>query len=434
MDKMKIHFKTFGCKVNQCETAIMQSKVLEIGCNLSGPEHSDIIVINSCTVTANADRKTKQYLRKCLRLNLESKFFLTGCYADRSWKKLKSEFPNIKLFKNSEKENIQKILGLPLLSTLYPLPSTFSARTRAYIKIQDGCNGKCSYCVVPKVRPKLWSKNIDDVIKDVKNYVSAGHKEIVLCGIRLGRYKVKGERLKVKNLVDLIKELEKIDGLYRIRLSSIELHDITDDLIELMSKSKKLCHHLHISLQSGDDSILSDMKRPYTAGKFFNKIAKIRKKIPDIGITTDIIIGYPNDTEKTLENSYNFVKKCAFSRLHIFRFSRRPGTKADLIKRNCPEAVIKKWQEKFAQLDTHLKKSFLKKFSGKKLEILTESNGCGYTSNYIYLKLPVMHPENEIVCYKKHGTEAEQDTEQTQNSSESVPCKVQCQFSGIYEK
>ncbi|MDO8733670.1 MAG: radical SAM protein, partial [Elusimicrobiota bacterium] len=273
---MKIHFKTFGCKVNQCETNEMMRQMQDTGCRITAiPDNADIIVINSCTVTANADRKTKQYLRKCLRLNPESKLFLTGCYADISWKKLKSEFPNIKLFKNSQKENILTVLGLPLPSTLYPLPSTFSDRTRAYVKIQDGCDGKCSYCVVPKVRPELWSKNIDDVIKDVKNYVSAGHKEIVLCGIRLGKYQVKSQRLKVKSLVELIRELEKIDGLYRIRLSSIELHDITDDLIELMSKSKKLCHHLHISLQSGDDGILRDMNRPYAAAQFFNKIEKI---------------------------------------------------------------------------------------------------------------------------------------------------------------
>ncbi|HAX61768.1 MAG TPA: tRNA (N(6)-L-threonylcarbamoyladenosine(37)-C(2))-methylthiotransferase MtaB [Elusimicrobia bacterium] len=400
---MKIHFKTFGCKVNQCETNEMAQQIQEAGCKIqNNPENADIIVINSCTVTANADKKTKQYLRKCLRFNPEPKLFLTGCYADRAWKKLKSEFPNIKLFRNSEKENILTVLGQPLPSTIYHLPSTFSARTRAYIKIQDGCDGKCSYCIVPKVRPELWSKKIEDVISEAEGYVSAGHREIVLCGIRLGKYKGRRDGgTEGQSLVGLIKELEKIDGLYRLRLSSIELHDITDDLIELLSKSKKLCHHLHISLQSGDDSILRDMNRPYAAAQFFSKIEKVRKKIPDIGITTDIIIGYPTDTNETLENSYNFVKKCAFSRLHVFRFSRRPGTKADLIKRNCPETIIKKWQKKFAQLDMHLKKSFLKKFSGKKLEILTESNGYGYTSNYIYLKLPAVYPENEIIYYEK---------------------------------
>ena len=429
---MNIHFKTFGCKVNQCETALMQSKVLGTGCNLSNPENADIVVINSCTVTANADRKTGQYLRKCLRANSKAKIFLTGCYVDRTENELKNKFskteqmfgkpptdrtieieekPNkcsdIQFFRNSEKENILKLLGFEPLHTsrrINPATTplhTFNNHTRAYVKIQDGCDGKCSYCIVPKVRPELWSKNFNDVISEVKNYVLAGHKEIVLCGIRLRKSKVRSPKSEVRSLVDLIKELEKIDGLYRIRLSSIELHDISCDLIELMSKSKKLCHHLHISLQSGDDTILRDMNRPYTADEFFNKIEKIRKKIPDIGITTDIIIGYPTDTDATLKNSYNFVKKCAFSRLHIFRFSRRPGTKADLIKRNCPEATIKKWQGKFTQLDMYLKKSFLKKFSGKKLEVLTESDGYGYTSNYIYLKLPQKYPENRMVIYEK---------------------------------
>jgi len=171
-----------------------------------------------------------------------------------------------------------------------------------------------------------------------------------------------------------------------------------------MLKSKKLCHHLHIPLQSGDDSILRDMNRSYTAAQFFNKIEKIRKKVSDIGITTDIIIGYPTDNDGTLQNTYNFIKKCIFSRLHIFEFSKRPGTSAALINKNCPSAIIKKWKEKFKMLDLRQRSDFLKKFlasGNKKLEILTEPNGCGYTSNYIYLKLPKKYPENQIVIYEK---------------------------------
>lgn len=439
---MRIHFKTFGCKVNQCETNDMIAKVQNAGCQITAmPDNADVVIINSCTVTANADRKTKQYLRRCQRLNPKAKIFLTGCYVDRAEYKLKTEFSklkpnkcsadmptitdtwqnhknrtnvrvslglnicsNIKFFKNSDKKNIQKILGLPSLSASHLAQDkscdyiAFNNHTRAFVKIQDGCDGKCSYCVVPKVRPKLSSENPDEIIKEVKNYVSAGHKEIVLCGIRLGKYRWRVASSEWR-VVNLIKELEKIDGLYRIRLSSIELNDISDDLIEVMAKSKKLCHHLHIPLQSGDDKILKDMNRPYTTDKFFNKIEKIRKKISDIGITTDIIIGYPTDTDETLENCYEFVKKCVFSRLHIFRFSHRPGTKAALINRNCSETLVKKWQGKFGQLNVQLRRCFLKKFSDKKLEILTESNGFGYTSNYIYLKLPKKYSENQLVLY-----------------------------------
>ncbi|MFH1540329.1 MAG: tRNA (N(6)-L-threonylcarbamoyladenosine(37)-C(2))-methylthiotransferase MtaB [Elusimicrobiota bacterium] len=433
---MNIHFKTFGCKVNQCESNDMVTQVCVAGCTITAkPNDADTIVINSCTVTSNADRKIKQYLRRCQRLNPTSKIYLTGCYVDRAQKELKGEFPSIKLFRNSEKQNLIDILDFSSSSTpinvgtnsirafahgykqwAQPLTATspttnspnslqspvFSGHTRAFVNIQNGCDGKCSYCIVPKVRPKLWSKNIDDIILEIKNYVSAGYKEIVLCGIRLGKY---GWGL-AENLplIDLIKRLEKIDGLYRVRLSSIELNDISDDLIELMSASKKLCHHLHIPLQSGDDEILKNMNRPYTINNFFDKIKKIRKNVSDIGITTDIIIGYPIDTEKTLQNTYNFVEKCAFSRLHIFEFSKRPNTEAALINKSCPSAIIKKWKEKFRLLDLKLRKDFLKEsftFSNKKLEVLTESNGYGYTSNYIYIKLPIAYPENEIVYCEK---------------------------------
>jgi len=317
---------------------------------------------------------------------------LTGCLVDRQAKELKKEFPGVNLFINSKKPNIVKALGI-LQSTVArgEMQPSFLGHTRAFVKIQDGCNGRCSYCVVPKVRQELWSKNTEDVILEAKNYVKAGHKEIVLCGIRLGKYK------STADLIDLIKKLEGIKGLYRIRLSSIELNDITDSLIGLMSKSSKFCHHLHIPLQSGDDTILKDMNRPYNTSKFFNKIKNIRKKVPDVGLTTDIIIGYPTDTDKTLNGSYYFVKKCAFSRLHIFKFSRRPGTKANLIGKDCPQALAKKWQGKFKYLDSELRKKFFKKFSNKKMEILTEENGYGYTSNYLYLKLPGKFAENEII-------------------------------------
>ncbi|MDD5686233.1 MAG: MiaB/RimO family radical SAM methylthiotransferase [Elusimicrobia bacterium] len=403
---MKIHFYTFGCKVNQCETSKMQAEVSRAGCVFTGPEDADIIIINSCTVTSNADHKTKQYLRKCLRINTKAKIFLTGCYVERAESSLRNEFPKVKLFKNSNKENILNIIDANYnkINNIDIAAEVFHNRTRAFVKVQDGCNGKCAYCVVPKVRPTLSSKSYDDVVREVGCYVSAGHKEVVLCGIRLGKYEFIENKLKV-NITGLIKELEKTEGLYRIRLSSIELNDITDDLIEHMAESKKLCHHLHIPLQSGDDKILIDMKRPYLTKEFLKKVSKIRKKITDIGITTDIIVGYPTDTEETFDNTYNFIKKCKFSRLHIFKFSRRPGTEAELInpvnfkmiREN--SSLVKKWQTKLRMLDLQLRHDFSKKFMGKKMEVLTETNGYGYTSNYIYLKLPKKYPENEIIYH-----------------------------------
>src|SRR3989339_519788 len=389
---MKIHFKTFGCKVNQCETAQMRADVLRSGYLISEVIDADLIIINSCTVTSNADNKVKQYLRKCLRINTKARIYVTGCYVDREKSNLENEFSKVNFFLNSKKQNILKVLNLkfaPLTSKFLPV---FNNHTRAFIKIQDGCDGKCSYCVVPKVRSRLFSKEIEDIIKEVKSYVSSGYKEIVLCGIRLGKYQAGNKN----TLVNLMRALESIHGLYRIRLSSIELLDITDELIELIEKSKKICHHLHIPVQSGDNRILKSMRRPYTTEIFFNKIKNIRKKITDIGITTDIIVGYPLDNEISLKNTYNFAKKCRFSRIHIFRYSKRPDTEASMLKNECNNILTDKWSKKITQLDLWLRKNLKNKFLGKKMEILAETNGFGYTSNYIYVKIPKSILPNEI--------------------------------------
>ncbi|MBN1383966.1 MAG: MiaB/RimO family radical SAM methylthiotransferase [Elusimicrobia bacterium] len=426
---MKIFFKTFGCKVNQCETIEMMKHLQEVGCGITEvPDEADIVVINTCTVTSNADTKSRQYLRRYQRLCPRAKIFLTGCYVNRAKDELQKNFPKIKFFKNSQKQNILNILGLPVSTYQRINVSTcFHSRTRAFVKIQDGCDGKCTYCIVPKVRPGLFSKNPGEIIAEVNSYILSGHKEIVLCGIRLGKYqgqrtlaslkrplrlvgdearersgreqeskRVIEQRTQSLELTDLIKELERIEGLCRIRLSSIELNDISDKLIELMAGSKKLCHHLHIPLQSGDDGILKSMRRPYTLKEFSKRINKIKKDISDIGITTDVIIGYPLDTEESLSNTYNFVKKCRFSRLHVFKFSERPGTSAEKLNRKCPDVLINKWCRKMIEMDSLLREKFKERFSGKEMEVLVEGNGCGYTSNYIHIKLPQSAPRNEI--------------------------------------
>lgn len=382
----------------------MTNEALAAGAELCRPENADIIVINSCTVTAEADRKARQHIRRFSRLNPKAKILFTGCYVDRAEKELKDEFQNLVFFTNALKKNILNLLKLsqPLPTPHSPLPY-FSDRTRAFIKIQDGCDGNCAYCIVPKIRNKMSCRSPEEVIAEIKGYVDAGHKEIVLCGVRLGKYSWKKEVGSGKwadsgwQLVDLIKELEKISGLKRIRLSSIELGEISDDLIDLMASSKKLCHHLHIPVQSGDDKILSDMKRPYTSGIFFQRIENIREKVRDIGITTDVIVGFPTETEENFKKSYNFIKKCRFSRLHIFRYSRRPGTDAAKITPVCREHQIAVREKMLKSLDAELRSKFLKKFKGKKLEVLAESNGRGYTSNYIYVKLPSGAQVNEIV-------------------------------------
>jgi len=372
----------------------MTNKALAAGAELCRPENADVIVINSCTVTAEADRKVRQHIRRFSRLNPKAKIYFTGCYVDRAEKELKIQFPDVVFFANSQKQDICNIMGLSsLLPTSYfPLPS-FSGRTRAFVKIQDGCDGNCAYCIVPKIRNKIFCKNPADIISEVESYVEACHKEIVLCGVRLGRYSWQ--------LVDLIKELEKINGLERIRLSSIDFNDITESLIDFMASSKKMCRHLHIPLQSGDDETLKNMRRPYNTKMFFEKIKSIRKKIPDIGITTDIIVGFPTETDENFKKSYDFIKKCGFSRLHIFKFSPRPGTDAAEMKSVCREHQIAGREKILKLLDAESRSEFAKQFKGKKLEVLTEAKGRGYTSNYIQVKLPAGAPVNEIIEYEQ---------------------------------
>ncbi len=397
---MKIYFHTFGCKVNQCETGMMENAVLAAGAEISGPEDADAIVINSCTVTAEADRKARQYIRKYCRLNPQATIYFTGCYADRDIKDLKTGFPDVVFFTNSRKENICDIIDFSYSTSAGQPASGFFARTRAFVKIQDGCDGNCSYCIVPKIRSRMSSENPEDIFLEIKNHAAAGRKEIVLCGVRLGKYLWKGGGRQWA-LADVIGGIEKIGGIERIRLSSIDLLEISDELVELMARSKKMCLHLHIPLQSGDDETLKKMRRPYDTKTFFEKIESIRKRIPDIGITTDVIIGFPTETEENFKNSRDFIKKCGFSRLHIFRYSPRPGTDAAGMEPVFGLNRLAGREAEMKSLDIELRAGFAKKFKGRKLEVLTEANGCGYTSNYIRVKLPPGTPLNEIIEYEQ---------------------------------
>ncbi|OQA89519.1 MAG: Threonylcarbamoyladenosine tRNA methylthiotransferase MtaB [Elusimicrobia bacterium ADurb.Bin231] len=394
---MKIYFHTFGCKVNQCDTALMSSLAAVAGAKIAMPESADVIIINSCSVTGSADKKARQFIRSFQRINPSAKIFCTGCYATRAPEELKKSFPDVKFFNNSQKKNITNILGIKnCCCDSRGDRRNFLDHTRAFIKIQDGCDGRCAYCVVPKVRSEMWCKMPSDVVSEAKEYVTGGCREIVLCGIRLGKYSWPAKK-GIIGLTDLLKELDKIDGLYRIRLSSIDFAEISEELIDFMACSNKMCRHLHISLQSGDDETLRHMRRPYNTDLFIEKIESIRKKIPDVGITTDVIVGFPTETEANFENSYKFIQKCAFSRLHVFKYSPRPGTEAVSMKPVYSRAEIETRTESMKRLDSQLRKNFLAKFKGRKMAVLTESNGHGYTSNYIYMKVPAGIPENKII-------------------------------------
>jgi len=387
--KERVYFHTFGCKVNQYETQILRQKIIDLNNEIiDSYENANLCFVNSCTVTQNADADCRQLIRGILRSNPSARIIVTGCYAVRAPEEIQQLSPRIEIY--TEKEEI-------------PL-TTFNEHTRAFIKIQDGCDAFCSYCIIPYVRSKLKNRNPQEIITEIKNLISQGYKEIVLTGIRLGKYRFDNVESGITNLVDLLQELEKIKGLCRIRLSSLEINEIDKKLLDLMVSSKKICPHLHVPLQSGDNEILRRMRRPYTIEEYTEKIRWIQDRIPEIGITTDIMVGFPGEREENFFRTYECVKELEFSRLHVFPYSLRPNTVAAEFKEQIPANIKKLRREKFIQLDRLLRERFKEKFIGKKMEVLLdkeEKNGTysGFTGNYIRLKVN-QGKKNEILRLK----------------------------------
>ena len=327
---MKIFFHTFGCKVNQYETQLFREMYTSRGDKITDNINSaDLFIINSCTVTHQADSNCRQLLRRIIKTNPEKRIIVTGCYSAVN--------PGLIKTISNKIEIIDKHSLLSTCSGYVTHITGFHKHSRAFVKIQDGCDAYCSYCIVPYVRNKIRSKQKNTVINELNSLINNGYKEIVLCGIRLGRWNDKNEKLS-----DLISEIIKIDKNFIISLSSIELNEIDDKLINLFSGNTKLKKHLHIPLQSGDDAILKLMNRPYTSKEFTDKIKYIRSRIPDITVSTDIIVGFPGENELQFNNTYNLAKNLKFNKIHVFRYSARPGTAASKLQNTCPSIEVKK--------------------------------------------------------------------------------------------
>jgi threonylcarbamoyladenosine tRNA methylthiotransferase MtaB len=401
--KNKFKIYTLGCKVNQYDSGALSEKLIASGFKLV-KDNADLAIVNTCAVTQAAIRKGRQMINKAKRENPEAKIVLIGCWArvyeiddvekadlvitekniDKAVEKiLNFKFLILKQFSNHNFQTLNlsntqsQTLPTACLSGRHGRQVPNSRHVRFFLKIQDGCEQFCTYCVIPYARGPLSSRPAGEVIAEAKRLVKSGVREIVLCGIHLGLYgyEGKGKREKVKgenSLVILIKQLLKIKNLKRIRLSSIEVMEVGDDLIELMSKNNKICNHLHIPLQAGCDKILKLMNRPYLKLVFKNKIFKIRKKISNIAITTDVIVGFPGETEKDFEETCDFVKKIGFSQLHVFPFSAHEKTPAAKMKNQVSREVILKRAEKLRKIGEKLEKGFRKKFIGKKVEVLVE--------------------------------------------------------------
>lgn len=373
MKKITFKIYTLGCKVNQYDSGSLGRKLKSLGF-ISVRAKADLAVVNTCAVTETAIRKNRRMLKRARRENPTGKIALLGCWP-KVYPEEKKNLPAVWFIgKKGTGELIDKIKREFSLPASAPRPSSFSAagkRARYFLKIQDGCEQFCSYCVIPYARGKLKSRPADGVKAEVEKAAAAGYGEIVLCGIHLGLYgrETKDEK---NNLVNLLWELIRIKNLGRIRLSSIEVTEVSSSLISLMARSGKICRHLHLPLQAGSDRILKAMNRPYDSKYFKDKVKQIRKAMPDIAITTDIIAGFPGETEKDFMKTYNFIKETRFSRLHIFPFSAHERTPAAKMEKRVEEKEIKSRAEKLRALGEELAREYKKKFEKRELEVAVE--------------------------------------------------------------
>ena len=395
----KVAFYTLGCKVNQYETVAMSELFQKNGYIVFDFETpADIYVINTCTVTGMSDRKSRQIIRRAKKLNENAYIIVTGCYAQVAPDDVakidgvnlvlgaKERNKVIELLEKHENEEFfsqqNDILHTHSFEQLKI--SDFENRTRAYIKVQEGCNQFCSYCIIPYARGPIRSRALSDILEETKRLSNKGFTEITYVGIHIASY---GLDLKDTDLQDLLLEADKIEGIRRIRLSSIEPMTLNADFIEKISGVKKLCHHFHLSLQSGCDETLMRMNRKYTTDDYYGIVSGLRSHFPDVSITTDIMVGFPGETEEEFLKTCAFLEKVSFSGAHIFQYSRRRGTPADSFKNQVP-SVVKARRSKFAkEITDKTKYKFMQKFIGKDAVVLFEQKRGEYfegkTDNYM---------------------------------------------------
>ncbi len=387
---MKVVLETLGCKLNQAETELLAKQLTEAGHELvPSIDDADVYILNTCTVTHVADSKSRHLLRLAHRRNPHVLVVATGCYAQRMPKELASIEGVSLVVGNSEKSHLLQLLsesGCPSsqASTQQGSINNYQSvfRTRAFIKIQDGCSNFCSYCIVPLVRGGEKSLPVDQVIAEVNHQVANGYKEVVLTGTKIGSYDHDGISLK-----GLLEDILAETNVTRLRLSSLQPQEISLEFIKLWHDSR-LCPHFHLSLQSGSDSVLQWMKRRYSANDYQKAVSLIRSLLPRVSITTDIIVGFPGETDEEFEESYELCRQIGFARIHVFSYSRRSGTEASQLPHQISPQVKKERSQKMLALARESTQNFRQQFLGKIMPVLWESQSSsgiwsGLTDNYI---------------------------------------------------
>lgn len=423
----KVAFYTLGCKVNQYETESIKNQLLQKGyTETSFEEKADIYIVNSCTVTSVADRKTRNMLRRAKKINPQGKVIVTGCYAQTNSKELlemeeidyvvgnRYKKGIVNFIEDIENRTMERLKNDNIFDeyeyTEYEF-ATLREMSRAYVKIQDGCNNFCSYCKIPFARGRSRSRKKDNILREIEKLVAEGFKEVILIGINLGAY---GEDLEENiDFEDLLEEILQIKGLERVRIGSVYPDKISDRFIE-MFKYKNLMPHLHISLQSCDDTVLKMMKRKYGSALIEERLLKLKNSVENMEYTADIIVGFPGETEEMFQNSYNLIEKIGFSGLHIFQYSDRENTVASHLENKIDSKTKKERADRLEELKKVMAIREREHYLAKNLKVLIEEkiedSFYGYSENYLRVKIDGNHSEikeNDIVDVKITSLEKE---------------------------
>ena len=408
---MKVKAITLGCKVNTYESEYVMSLFKKKGYEIVS-DMADIYVINTCSVTNMSDVKSRKIINKVRRENKDSIIVVMGCMIE-AHKDYQNDLVDI-IIGNKDKSKVVELVEEYLkthekkkilykdfdLSFEDMFISHMNSHTRAFVKIQDGCENFCSYCIIPYTRGRQRSKKKETVLKEIETLVLNGYQEVVLTGIHTGHY---GSDIET-SFPELLEEICKIKGLKRLRISSIEITELDDSFLDVLRKYPIIVSHLHIPLQAGSNTILKAMNRKYLKDYYKNKIDTIRMIRPGISITTDVIVGFPGETEELFQETLDFVKEIRFSKVHVFPYSRRQGTKADLMDGQIPESIKKERVKRLIELSNQLEKEYLNSQIGLELPVLIEKNlddfSFGHTENYLKVKIPEKNINNQILLVK----------------------------------
>lgn len=408
---MKAAIHTLGCKVNIYESEYITNILKENGYQIVDfDSKADIYIINTCTVTNTSDKKSEKMIKRARKQNKDAIIIAMGCHAQIKGDNIdadiiignkdKSKIISLIEEYQENKNKIKRIYNLDNVSFEDMYISSFNSHTRAFVKIQDGCDAFCSYCIIPYARGPIRSKDPKTVIKEITSLVENGYKEIILTGIHTGKY---GKDINY-TFEQLLKDIIKIKNLYRIRISSIEINELTDPILNLIKDNQVIAKHLHIPLQSGSDKILKLMDRKYDLKFYKDRIEKIRKMIKDVSITTDLIVGFPNENEKDMEDTLKFLKEIKFTKIHTFPYSKREGTKAASMENQIDETIKRKRVKTVLELSDQLEQDFYQSKLNETEEVIIEQTkdgkSYGYTSNYIKVEINSPLKPNEVISVK----------------------------------